>query len=180
MDTKKLTISAILLAIGGILHQLTPAMGLPMQPDFALIMLFIVMLINLKDYKACFVASVVIGIFTALTTKFPGGQVPNIIDKLVTFNVVFLIIIMIDKFAKIKKLSEEKQKAITAAVILPIGTIVSGTIFLLSAQIIVGLPESFSVLFVAIVIPAVAINLIAGLFLYKIVQVSLRRVSRAY
>ena len=37
-NTKKLTLNALLLAIGLLLHQLTPAMGLPMQPDMSLIM----------------------------------------------------------------------------------------------------------------------------------------------
>ena len=43
LNTKKMVINALLLAIGAILHQITPALGLPMQPDFALAMLFIIM-----------------------------------------------------------------------------------------------------------------------------------------
>ncbi|MBP3915231.1 MAG: tryptophan transporter, partial [Clostridium sp.] len=39
-----------------------------------------------------------------------------------------------------------------------IGTLISGTTFLLSAQYIVGLPAEFSILFVTIVIPALLIN----------------------
>ena len=46
MNTRKLTINAILLAVGALLHQITPAIGLPMQPDFSLVMLFIIMIIN--------------------------------------------------------------------------------------------------------------------------------------
>lgn len=48
---KKMVMNALLLAIGAILHQITPALGLPMQPDFALAMLFIIMIINDNDYK---------------------------------------------------------------------------------------------------------------------------------
>ena len=34
LNVKKMIINSLLLAIGAILHQLTPALGLPMQPDF--------------------------------------------------------------------------------------------------------------------------------------------------
>ena len=51
LNTKKMVINALLLAIGAILHQITPALGLPMQPDFALAMLFIIMIINKKNRK---------------------------------------------------------------------------------------------------------------------------------
>ena len=80
MNTKKMIIDAILIAIGVVLHVLAPSIGLPMQPDFALAMLFIIMLLN-KDYKTTLFTGIILGIFTALTTKSPGGQLPNIIDK---------------------------------------------------------------------------------------------------
>ena len=94
---KKMVMNALLLAIGAILHQITPALGLPMQPDFALAMLFIIMIINDNDYKTSLICAIITGVFTALTTKFPGGQLPNIIDKIVTVNVMFLVIIIINK-----------------------------------------------------------------------------------
>ena len=71
LNTKKMVINALLLAIGAILHQITPALGLPMQPDFALAMLFIIMIINNNDYKITLISAIITGIFTALTTKFP-------------------------------------------------------------------------------------------------------------
>ena len=92
-NTKKIVINALLLGIGAILHQITPALGIPMQPDFALAMLFIVMIINFGDYKTSLIAGIVTGIFTALTTKFPLGQVPNIIDKIVTVNLIYILMI---------------------------------------------------------------------------------------
>ena len=76
MNVKKMILNAILIAIGALLHQITPALGLPMQPDFALAMLFIIIVIN-NDYKTTLISSIIIGILTALTTKFPGGQLPN-------------------------------------------------------------------------------------------------------
>ena len=51
INTQKMVINALLLAIGAILHQVTPALGLPMQPDFTLSMLFVIMIINNNDYQ---------------------------------------------------------------------------------------------------------------------------------
>ncbi|HCQ90900.1 MAG TPA: tryptophan transporter [Clostridium sp.] len=177
MNIKKLTINALLLAVGALLHQITPALGLPMQPDFALAMLFIIIILNKDDYKASLVAGIVTGVFTAMTTKFPGGQIPNMLDKLITVNFVYILIFVLCKFKSFKKLSGGKQNNIIALVILPIGTLISGIIFLLSAQIIIGLPASFTTLLLTVVLPATVINLIAGMFLYKVVNLSLIRAS---
>ena len=57
-----MVINALLLAIGAILHQITPALGLPMQPDFALAMLFIIMIINNNDYKITLISAIITGI----------------------------------------------------------------------------------------------------------------------
>jgi hypothetical protein len=174
MKTSKLALNALLLALGLILHQLTPALGLPMQPDMALAMLFIIMLLNKDDYKSCLVAGIVTGIFTAMTTKFPGGQVPNVIDKLITTNIIYIIMYISYKLPMINKF-KKNQDLIIATIIFPIGTLISGLAFLLSAQLIVGLPSSFMALFIAVVLPAMLINSVIGIFLYKIVSLSLNR-----
>ena len=176
LNTKKMVMNALLLAIGAILHQNTPALGLPMQPDFALAMLFIIMIINDNDYKTSLICAIITGVFTALTTKFPGGQLPNIIDKIVTVNVMFLVIIIINKISHLTKLNTKLEKNILVLLVFPIGTLVSGTTFLLSAKFIVGLPASFSLLFVTVVIPALVINTIGGFILYHAINVSLKRV----
>ena len=136
LNTKKMVMNALLLAIGAILHQITPALGLPMQPDFALAMLFIIMIINDNDYKTSLICAIITGVFTALTTKFPGGQLPNIIDKIVTVNVMFLVIIIINKISHLTKLNTKLEKNILVLLVFPIGTLVSGTTFLLSAKFI--------------------------------------------
>lgn len=177
-NTKKLTLNAILLAMGLLIHQLTPAIGLPMQPDISLAMMFIIMILNKDDYKICLVAGIVTGIFAALTTKFPGGQIPNIFDKTITINIMFMIMYIIYKLPFMKNLSSKKQDLIALTIIFPVGTIVSGTLFLLIAQAIVGLPGgSFTALFMVAVAPAILINLIAGMLLFKVVNMSIRRVS---
>ena len=175
-NTKKIVINALLLGIGEILHQITPALGIPMQPDFALAMLFIVMIINFGDYKTSLIAGIVTGIFTALTTKFPLGQVPNIIDKIVTVNLIYILMIFMKQFVK-RGFEINNMKLSIIAIIFSLGTLISGTTFLVSAQILVGLPMNFGILFTTVVLPAVIINSIAGIFLYKIVVSSLKRIA---
>lgn len=176
-NIKKLTINALLLGIGAMLHQFTPTLGLPMQPDFSLAMLFIILILNKKDYKTCLISGIATGIFTAMTTKFPGGQLPNLLDKVITANIVYMVLIFIDSLKVIKAKDSKSQALVEAMIILPIGTLVSGFTFLYSASIIAGLPGSFGLLFVTTVIPATFINLFAGLALFKIISVSLKRAS---
>lgn len=177
MNTKKLVLNSILLAMGLLLHQITPTLGLPIQPDMALAMLFTIMVLNKDDYKSCLVAGIITGIFTALTTKFPAGQIPNMIDKVVTVNIVYFMMICIYNLPFIKKLKNHRQDTISTLIIIPIGTFISGCVFLLSAQILVGLPGSFVSLFIVAVLPAIFMNLAAGIFLFKIVNLSLNRMS---
>ncbi|UXZ09328.1 tryptophan transporter [Clostridium perfringens] len=176
-NTKLITINALLLAIGVILHQITPVLGLPMQPDFALTMLFIIIILN-DNFKITMVSGTLMGIFTAMTTKFPGGQLPNVVDKIFTAFIVFFIYSFNKKKSNILgRLSVEKRNNILMAIVLPLGTLVSGILFLGSAKIIVGLPASFSILFLTVVVPSVALNTVIGLVLYRIVEKSLRRAS---
>jgi hypothetical protein len=178
-NTRKLVLNSILLAIGLLLHQLTPALGFPIQPDMALAMMFVIMVLNKDDYKTCLVAGIITGVFTALTTKFPAGQIPNILDKTITVNVMFAFIYIVYRLPFLKKLSEKKKDTIVTSLLLPIGTLVSGTSFLLAAKLIVGLPGPFSALFVVAVLPATVLNLVAGLFLFKVVKMTLSRTVSA-
>ena len=150
--SKKIALNSLLLAIGLLLHQLTPVIGLPIQPDITLIMLFEIMIINREDYKTSLICGIVTGIFTALTTKFPGGQLPNIIDKVITTNIIYLVIFLLYKLQFIKKYSVKIQNIIVLTIILPIGTLISGVTFLTSALVIVGLPGSFEALFLIAVV----------------------------
>ena len=165
-NVKKMTINGILIALGTILHQITPAIGLSMQPDFAIIMLFIIIILN-RDYKTIMISSIIIGILTALTTKFPGGQLPNLIDKLVTGNIIYLISKILDNRVK---------EAIEILIYLVFGTAVSGIIFLYSAMIIVGLPSgaTFIGLVISVVAPTLILNIILGSVLYKMINRALK------
>ena len=160
INTKKMAANAILIAIGAILHQITPPFG--MQADFSLAMLFIIIVLN-KDYKTTLTCGIIVGVFAALTTKTPGGQIPNIIDKFITCNIIYLILLPLRK-----KISKIKQMAL----ILPLGTLISGTTFLTLLMIIAGLPGgmSFEALFIAVVIPTMVANTILGIIIFKIVE----------
>ncbi len=165
MNTKKMTVNAILIAIGVILHIAAPSLGLPAQPDFAVAMLFIIMLLN-KDYKTTIISGIIIGIFTALTTKTPGGQLPNIIDKLVTCNLMYFVLL---------PLRNKLNKNIQAIIILLLGTLISGFTFLTSLAIIYGIEGTFMAAVIAIVLPTAAINTVIGVIMYKIIEKTIKQ-----
>ena len=88
-----------------------------MQPDMSLIMLFAIMIINKGDYKTSLVCGIVTGIFTALTTKFPGGQLPNIIDKIIAVNLVYILMFISYRLPFLKKIKEKTQDLIVSIII---------------------------------------------------------------
>ncbi len=160
MNTKKMATNAILIAIGAILHQVTPPFG--MQADFSLAMLFIIIVFN-KEYKTTLACGIIMGVFAALTTKTPGGQLPNIMDKFITCNVMYLVLM---------PLRNKVNKLVQISILLPLGTLVSGTVFLTLLANIVGLPGglSFNVLFISVVVPTIVVNTISGIVIFKIVE----------
>ena len=166
MKTKQLITNALLLAIGFLLHYFTPAMGLPMQIDFSLITLILIINLNKNNFNVCIASGIATGIFSGMTTKFPMGLIPNIIDKIMTTIAVYLIIRLLDKTALSSK--------IKAVVVNAVGTVISGTVFLASALLLVGLPAPFSLLFVTVVIPAIVVNTIAG-FIINTICIKYRR-----
>ena len=159
-NTKQLVTSSLLLAVGFLLHYVTPAIGLPMQIDFSLITMILVINLNKNNLGSCIAAGIATGIFSGITSKFPMGMIPNIIDKLVTTIVVYLLLKLLDKTALNSK--------IKAIVVNSVGTIVSGTVFLVSALLLTGLPAPFGVLFVSVVVPAIVVNTIVGFIVNNI------------
>ena len=162
MKTKQLVINSLLLAVGFILHYVTPAIGLPMQIDFSLITLILIINLNRNSFSTCIASGVATGIFAGITSKFPFGLVPNIVDKIMTTIFVYLLIKLLDKTTLHSKI----KAVITNAV----GTLVSGTVFLVSALLFTGLPAPFFVLFVTVVLPAIAVNTIVGFILGNICE----------
>ena len=164
--TKQLVTNSLLLAVGFLLHYVTPTLGLPMQIDFSLITLILIITLNRNNFSTCLASGVATGIFSGITTKFPMGLIPNIIDKIVSTIAVYLLLKLLDKTALHSK--------IKAIVVNAVGTLISGTVFLASALLLVGLPASFSVLFVTVVIPATIVNTIAG-FIINTICIKYRR-----
>ena len=157
MKTNELVLAALLLALGLVLHTVTPPILAGVKPDFLLATMFIAILSQPKVQNTVLIG-LVAGILAAMTTGFPGGQIPNIIDKFITaFFVLGLIHIL-----------KNKLSTFTLFIIGFIATLVSGTIFLTSALILVGLPAPLSALFIAVVLPAAVANSITSALFYKI------------
>ena len=161
-NTKQLVTNSLLLAIGFLLHYITPAIGLPMQIDFSLITLILVVSLNKSSFSTCLASGVATGIFSGITSKFPLGLVPNIIDKISTAIFVYLLIRLLDKITLHNK--------IKAIVINAVGTMLSGIVFLVSALLLTGLPAPFSVLFITVVIPATVVNTLVGFIVSNICE----------
>lgn len=169
MNLRKIILSSLLLAIGMVLHQIAPPLLFGMKPDILLSMMFIAIVL-VDDYKVTLLVGLAAGVLTAATTTFPMGQIPNIIDKLITCNVVYFIL----KATK-KILNHQIQMFVVSLV----GTLISGTVFLGSALILVGLPggASFTALFLAVVLPATLVNTIACIFLYNAAYLANKRIT---
>ncbi|MEH7110317.1 MULTISPECIES: tryptophan transporter [Bacillaceae] len=164
MNTKNLVVLSLLAGIGVVLHTVMPAF-LTIKPDMMLAMMFLGIIL-IPEIKSVLLLSIVTGVLSALTTGFPGGQIPNIIDKPITALVFFGLFLALKKFQK---------SIISVAVLTAIGTAVSGSVFLTAAYFIVGLPASFTALFAAGVLPAVALNTITMVILYPVAQSIVKR-----
>lgn len=157
MKTKKIIITSLFLSIGLILHQITPGIFLGIKPDFLLVFMILSIILT-RSFKITLITGVAAGVLCALTTTFPGGQIPNIIDKLVTSIIVY---------TAYKSLNSDSLLKLTA--IYFIGTIISGSIFLGSALILFGLPAPFLILFMSVVLPTCVINSFIGFALHKLI-----------
>ena len=155
-------LTSVLLAMGFVLHAIVPGF-FGMKFDLMLTFMFIAIMIN-PTIKNALLAGLLSGILTAMTTTFPGGQLPNMIDKLVTAFVVL---------ALIKILAQIKVDSVKSAIIGFIGTAASGLVFLTSALLIVGLPAPLGILITTIVVPTAIANTIITVIVYKTAMVAL-------
>lgn len=165
MKTKELVIMSLLAAMGAVLHTIFPPIFFGMKPDMMLVMMFLSIILFPKVQHVVVIA-LVTGVISALTTGFPGGQIPNMIDKPVT---AFIFLALFLSCLKIK------NKVVLTAALTAIGTIVSGVIFLSAALLITGLPAALPALLVGVVLPAAVINTIAMVFVFPIAHSILRR-----
>nr|WP_295971174.1 tryptophan transporter [uncultured Bacillus sp.] len=165
MKTKKLVVLALLVGIGAVLHTVIPGLFLGMKPDMMLTMMFLGIIL-FPDKKSVLLLGLATGIISALTTTFPAGQLPNIIDKLVTSFLFFALLLVLKKY---------NHSIISIAVLTVIGTIISGTVFLGSALLIAELPGPFAALFASVVLPAAVVNTIVMIVLYPVAASILKR-----
>ena len=159
MKTNKIIITSLFLTIGLILHQITPGIFLGIKPDFLLVFMILSIILT-KDFKIAFITGIVAGVLCALSTSFPGGQLPNIIDKTITSMIVYSIYI---------KSNANTYSTFKLTGIYFLGTIISGSIFLGTVLILFGLPAPFLILFISIVLPTSVLNSLLGYSLHKFI-----------
>lgn len=159
MKTKDLTMAAILLALGTVLHYVIPGFVSGIKPDFLLATMFVAIALS-NNLKSTVAISLAAGVLAALTTNFPGGQIPSIFDKLASGLSFYLTYNLIRR-------DNCSVNIFGAGILFFINTMMSGFIFLGSAQIIAGLPAGFFTLVTAIVIPTAIANIFFGTVVYK-------------
>lgn len=170
MKTKSLVSLALLVGIGTVLHTVIPGFVFGMKPDMMLTMMFIGIIL-FREKKYVLLLGVLTGIISGLTTSFPGGFFPNIIDKCITSFAFYGLLLASGKLAK---------KLPALIVFTAVGTLISGIIFLGSAFFIAGLPGPFAILFGTVVLPATALNAVAIFILFPIVSTVAKRTNAAH
>ncbi|WP_409304553.1 tryptophan transporter [Peribacillus sp. SCS-155] len=167
-NTKTLVSLSLLVGIGAALHLIMPGFfASGMKPDMMLTMMFLGILL-FPQKKNVLLLGLATGILSGLTSTFPGGLVPNIIDKFITAFLFYLLVMLLKKYA---------DSIVAVGILTAAGTIVSGTIFLTAALYIATLPAPFMVLFTAAVLPAVLLNTVAMIIIYPIVKNIARRTN---
>lgn len=167
MESRKLVFMSLLVAVGAALYLVIPGYNAGMKPDFMLTMMFIGIFL-FPEARNVFLLAVTTGVISGLFSTFPGGFIPNVIDKFITAFVIYLVVVTV-------------KKAVTtllgATVIAGLGTLLSGSIFLSIAIFILGVKLPFSALFLTVVLPTVLMNGIAFFIIYPIVLQLLKRTS---
>jgi hypothetical protein len=158
---------AMLVAVGAALYLIIPGINGGMKPDFMLTMMFIGILL-FRDVKSVFILTIATGVLSGLFSTFPLGFLPNIVDKLIT-GFVF--------YAVIKLFKSISSNLIASNVLVGLGTLLSGFIFLSVAIFILGVDVPFLFLYATVVLPAVVLNGLAFFLIQPIVTKILERSS---
>lgn len=168
MKTRNLVLLALFVGIGAVLHAVVPPILFGMKPDMMLAMMFLGILL-IPKMKYVLVLSILTGIVSALTTGAPGGQIANMIDKPITAMVFLGLFLLMNK---------KIPRTISAPVLTAVGTIISGSIFLIVALFILGLMEgAFITLLLTIVLPTAAVNTLVMVIVYPIIQGIMKRTN---
>lgn len=159
---------ALLLAIGALLHMITPQILPGMKPDPSLAMLFVVVMLH-RNIRAVILAGMVAALLATLTGT-PGMQVANLVDKFSTTLIVYLVLV--------KPFYGKINSKVFTGIIGLLGTMTSGAIFLTVGIFILGLDMNFSTLYATIVMPTALINAVVTMALYPLVVFSKSVVER--
>jgi len=178
---------ALLLAVGYVLRLIVPGYAAGMKPDPMMGMLIVIILLH-RNVRVALLAGLITGLIGALTTTFPGGQLPYLMDKIVTsFFILLLCYLVANPLEKLLGKATYQFlgfKAslgtfISCGILGSLGTLFSGTAFLTLALAIVGLPAPFKILFATVVIPAAIGNTLVVMILYPLVTVTKRLMFRS-
>ncbi|HLR09739.1 MAG TPA: tryptophan transporter [Bacillota bacterium] len=168
MKTRILVILSLLVSIGAVLHAIAPPILFGMRPDMLLAMMFLGILLFPKP-KYTLLLSIATGMMSALTTTMPGGEIANMIDKPISAFIFLGIFSLINN---------RINAHISASILTAIGTIVSGSIFLVITLFVVNLLDGgFLGMFAAVVLPASVVNTITMIVIYPLVQGVLKRLQ---
>lgn len=165
MNTKNLVLMALLVSVGAALYLIIPGFSGGMKPDFMLTMMFVGILL-FPNVKSVFLLALTTGVISGLFSTFPGGFIPNIIDKSITAAVFLAFVLVLKKYI---------TKMPVAIALCAGGTLLSGTVFLSAAIFIIGANIPFMLLFTTVVLPAIAMNAIAFAFIYPIIITLVKR-----
>ncbi len=160
MNSRELVSLSLIVGIGAVLHTIIPGVFLGIKPDLMLTMMFLGIIL-FPHLKHTALLGIVTGIISAMTTNFPGGQIPNIIDKVLTAFIFLGLLTAVRKMSK---------RTAAIAVLTAAGTMISGMIFLGSAFLIAELPGPFLALFALGVLPAALLNTIGITFIHPLVK----------
>jgi Tryptophan transporter TrpP len=158
MKTKSLALTSILIALGYVFHTVVPPLFFGMKPDLLLVMMFLAIMLA-PTKQNVLIASLAAGVISALTTGMAGGQIANIVEKPITAFIFLGLYVLAQKV---------KVNTISAVLLTVIGTIVSGTLFLLVAMVVAGLPGSLFSFIGMIVLPTSAISGLIMFFIYPV------------
>lgn len=167
MKTKNLVLMALLVGIGTVLYLVMPPIpiGGGVTPDLMLTMMFvgIILFPNVRD---TFLLTAATGVLSGLFSSIPGSLIPNIVDKLITGFVFLAVVTLVNKFIK---------NVVVYAILIGLGTLLSGTVFLTVLFLVSELPAAFGVIFLTVVIPAAIANIVVFLVIYPILTSLLKR-----
>jgi len=160
-NLRDFVLAGLLLAIGVVLHYITPSTGTVVKPDFLLPMLFLCLLC-FDDVKVGFVAGLAGGVLSGITTNVPGGFLPNLIDKIITTAVLIPLIYALKRFVNMYVIS---------IVVSIVGTLISGLVFLgVGTAMKVLTAETSAVAFLTAVLPAIAVNVLLVALLFGVLK----------